>query len=94
MSSRKAARPANHKVRKPRAVSSSAERNRQVIFPALPMQAIAVYVGQVCLGHILSRGKTGIEAFDFADRSLGVFSTQKLAADVVAAAAARKDMTK
>jgi hypothetical protein len=32
-----------------------------------------VYDGQQCLGHVLARGKTGFEAFDRDDRSLGLF---------------------
>jgi hypothetical protein len=49
----------------------------------IPMSALAVYSGQVCLGHILPRGKSGVEAFDADDRSLGIFSDQKSAADAV-----------
>jgi hypothetical protein len=49
----------------------------------IPMSALAVYSGQVCLGHILPRGKSGVEAFDADDRSLGMFPDQKSAADAV-----------
>ena len=57
--------------------------SRQATSPDLAMQALAVYAGQRCLGHILPRGKSGIEAFDQDDKSLGIFPTQKLAADAV-----------
>jgi hypothetical protein len=49
----------------------------------IPMTALAVYSGQVCLGHILPRGRSGVEAFDADDRSLGIFPDQKSAADAV-----------
>jgi hypothetical protein len=47
---------------------------------------LSVYDGQLCLGHLLPRGKAGVEAYDRADRSLGIFPTQKAAADAVSAA--------
>jgi hypothetical protein len=40
-----------------------------------------VYDGRRCVGFILDRGKTGFEAFDQDDKSLGFFSTTKQAAD-------------
>jgi hypothetical protein len=49
----------------------------------IPMSALAIYSGQVCLGHILPRGKAGVEAFDADDKSLGIFPDQKAAADAV-----------
>jgi hypothetical protein len=52
------------------------------------MQAVAVYDGQICLGFLLPRGKTGVQAFDADDRSLGTFPDQKSAADAVSARAA------
>jgi hypothetical protein len=39
-----------------------------------------VYDGQQCLGHIIARGRSGFEAFDSEDRSLGLFASQKEAA--------------
>jgi hypothetical protein len=39
-----------------------------------------VYDGRRCLGFLMSRGKAGVEAFDAADRSLGIFPDQKSAA--------------
>jgi hypothetical protein len=89
MRRRKAARPTGHKTRKPRAVFSSGKsRDRQAISSDLIMQALAVYDGQQCLGHLLPRGKAGVEAFGAGDKSLGVFPNQKAAADAVSKAAA------
>jgi hypothetical protein len=43
---------------------------------------LAIYDGQQCVGHALSRGKLGVEAFDAEDRSLGIFHSLK---DAIAA---------
>jgi hypothetical protein len=43
----------------------------------------AVYDGQRCIGHLLLRGKLGVEAFDADNRSLGIYPDMKLAADAV-----------
>jgi hypothetical protein len=42
-----------------------------------------VYAGQNCLGFILARGKTGFEAFTRDEQSLGMFGTQREAADAI-----------
>ena len=42
-----------------------------------------VYDGQQCVGHVLSRGKAGFEAFDPNDISLGIFETQRQAANAL-----------
>ena len=47
-----------------------------------------VYDGQRCLGHMLSRGKTGVEAFDRDDKSFGLFPDQRAAADAICEAEA------
>ena len=49
------------------------------------MQALAVFDGRECIGHLLPRGKAGIEAYDRDDVSLGLFPNQKTAADAVSA---------
>lgn len=36
---------------------------------------VSVYAGQACIGHIVARGKTGFEAFDGDDMTLGKFDT-------------------
>jgi hypothetical protein len=59
---------------------------RKTISPDFVMQALAVYAGQTCLGHILPRAD-GFEAFGADDHALGVFPTQKAAADAVSEAA-------
>jgi hypothetical protein len=43
---------------------------------------LSVFDGRICLGHLLNRGKTGVEVFSCDDVSVGVF------ADVPTAAAA------
>ena len=50
-------------------------------------QALAVYDGSRCIGYLMPRGKTGVEAFDANTRSLGIFPTMKAAADAVSQAA-------
>jgi hypothetical protein len=42
-----------------------------------------VHDGQQGTGHILARGKTGFEASDADDKSLGVFESQKAAAAAI-----------
>jgi hypothetical protein len=44
---------------------------------------LSVYAGQRCIGHVLHRGKTGFEAFDAADNSIGMFATVQQAADAL-----------
>ena len=41
---------------------------------------MGVYDGRECVGFILARGKTGFEAFDRDQRSVGTFKTQHEAA--------------
>jgi hypothetical protein len=52
-----------------------------------PVSLVSVYDGQTCIGFLLSRGCRGIEAFDAAERSLGLFSDQRAAADALSAEA-------
>ena len=42
-----------------------------------------VYDGRDCLGFILARGKLGFEAFTRDERTLGMFKTQREAADAI-----------
>ena len=44
---------------------------------------VSVYDGQQCLGHVLGRGKAGYEAFNRDDKSLGIFETQRQAANAL-----------
>jgi hypothetical protein len=44
---------------------------------------MSVYSGRDCIGFILARGKSGFEAFDRDDKSLGLFRTQDMAADAI-----------
>jgi hypothetical protein len=50
---------------------------------------ISVYSGRECLGHVLARGKSGFQAFDVDDTSLGTFRTRSEAVDAVTEAAKR-----
>jgi hypothetical protein len=49
---------------------------------------LAVYAGRECAGFLLPRGKSGVEAFDINDKSLGIFPNQQAAADAIFARAA------
>ena len=49
------------------------ERNTQAAFAS-------IYDGRRCVGHLISRGPKGFEAFDADDRSIGTFESQKAAA--------------
>jgi len=52
-----------------------------------PGQTFAsVYDGRTCIGFLLGRGRSGIEAFTAAEQSLGTFPDQKSAASAVCAA--------
>jgi len=42
-----------------------------------------VVIGARCFGHLLARGLNGVEAFDAADRSLGIFATPGQAVDAL-----------
>jgi hypothetical protein len=44
-----------------------------------------VYDGRRCLGFILARGKLGFEAMDRDEQSLGLFLSQRAAADALTA---------
>ena len=48
---------------------------------------LAVYAGRECAGFLLPRGKTGVEAFDANNKSIGIFPDQKSAADAICARA-------
>jgi hypothetical protein len=69
-------------------VSQAGElRNQKLHEDRYAFQAIAVYAGQTCLGFLLPRDKSGIEAFDADEHSLGLFPDQKSAAAAVSEAA-------
>ena len=60
--------------------SSTSERAH-----ATPM--VSVYHGQTCIGHIRGRGRSGFEAFNAHQHSLGMFPTAHTAADAISEAA-------
>jgi hypothetical protein len=84
---RKAPRPtAAGTARKPRVDVSAGRRKRpkaKIPDPSTQVGFLAVYDGRSCIGHLLPRGKLGVEAFDRGDKSLGVFPNLKSAADAV-----------
>ena len=47
----------------------------------------SIYDGRKCIGFILRRGKAGTEAFDLNESSLGIFESDRAAADAVSHAA-------
>jgi hypothetical protein len=82
--SRKARRPATDRpVRRPHAVSAGQLRDPKAT--STPSLCLAVYSGRECVGHLMLRGKLGVEAYDSNDRSLGLFPNQKAAADAISA---------
>ena len=42
-----------------------------------------IYDGRECLGFVLARGKLGFEAMDREGKSLGIFDTQRQAANAL-----------
>jgi len=42
-----------------------------------------IYDGRECLGFVLARGKLGFEAMDREEKSLGIFDTQRQAANAL-----------
>jgi hypothetical protein len=50
-----------------------------------PIACLSVYSGQTCVGFLLRRGKSGVEAFGADDRSLGLFPNQQTEADAISA---------
>lgn len=51
--------------------------------PIKTLQSVFVDGGTRCLGHLIDRGKLGVEAFDAEDRSVGLFASRDDAADVL-----------
>ena len=64
--------------------SKAGEPKRSEAISDLPaFQGVVVYSGQTCVGFLLSRGKTGHEAFDSAGRSLGTYPDRRSAANAI-----------
>jgi hypothetical protein len=51
--------------------------------PTSSSPMVSIYDGQRCLGFVFQRGRTGFEAFDAEQRSLGMFPTQREAATAI-----------
>jgi hypothetical protein len=48
---------------------------------------IPILAGEICIGHLLDRGRADWEAFDRDDQSLGLFESAAAAVDALIAAA-------
>ena len=55
--------------------------------PKQPSSWLAVYNGQTCIGHAIWPDKTGVEAFNVDDESIGLFPTLKAATAALASLA-------
>jgi hypothetical protein len=51
---------------------------------------LSIFDGRKCIGHLLVRPHSGVEAFDSDDRSLGLFPDVSAAADAVSATEATR----
>jgi hypothetical protein len=81
----KARRPATaNAVREPHGSAKAGELKRPEVSQTA-MSMLAVYDGRTCIGHLLMRGKAGVEAFDADDRSLGLYPDLKAAAAAIRA---------
>jgi hypothetical protein len=91
VAARKAARPATDRpAREPRRVDRLGQRIDTDANPQQPeLQAarmLSVFDGRVRVGFIVRRERVGFEAFTADDRSLGLFATERDAADAISAA--------
>jgi hypothetical protein len=66
---------------------SHRSRRLPVPFAEDPSPMLAVYDGQRCRGHLIGRGRSGFDAFDEDDVSLGFFPDQESASIAIWAAA-------
>jgi hypothetical protein len=69
----------NSSSRKPTNNQVPAATQAPVTSPALQ----SIYNGRRCIGFLLLRGRRGVEALDSNTTSLGLFPTQKAAADAI-----------
>lgn len=66
--------------------------------PIDPVSMLSVYIpgpsgrNTVCIGFLLLRGRSGVEAFDQNTRSLGLYPDQKTAADAITIVAAEVEV--
>jgi hypothetical protein len=64
-------------------VSVAKQERTEITRTRFAAQWLSVYDGARCLGHVLSRGPKGVEAFDRDDNSLGTYPTMQAAADAL-----------
>jgi hypothetical protein len=51
---------------------------------------VSVYDGTMCLGHVLYKPRVGFEAYDHNDKPIGLFASQREAANALTDAAANE----
>jgi hypothetical protein len=44
---------------------------------------VSVYDGTMCVGHVLYKPRVGFEAYDRDDKPIGIFPTQRAAANAI-----------
>jgi hypothetical protein len=54
---------------------------------------VSVYDGTACLGHVLYKPRVGFEAYDRDDKPIGLFASQREAANALTDAAANERRT-
>jgi hypothetical protein len=54
-----------------------------MIAKTMATNLVSVYSGQNCLGHVLRKPRVGFEAYDVDDRLIGLFASQREAADAL-----------
>lgn len=88
MAPRKARNLATAKANREAHVGSQAGKlkSREATPAQIPMSMLAIYAGRTCLGHVILRGRSGVEAFDADDQSLGIYPNLKSAADAISIA--------
>jgi hypothetical protein len=61
----------------------AAEKRRERSTAGPTLSSVSVYAGRTCLGFVVWRGKSGFEAVDADERTLGMFPDSKSAATAV-----------
>jgi hypothetical protein len=87
----KAAKPVSATTENRLHVTNAGRQERHDAYKSFDPSAqpgfLSVYDGQTCIGHLLPRNKLGTEAYDQTDRSIGIYPSQRLAADALTRAA-------
>jgi hypothetical protein len=56
-----------------------------------PVSLVSIYEGRLCIGFVRACGPKGYQAYTADERDLGLFPTQRAAADAVNAAAPKEE---